>query len=94
MMVIMLIALLVVAFLALLYAYRAQTPVISPTPTIASVSLVDGSGSERAREDGIQRMIDHAGEDSSALPLFFLVPIVLFGGVTALAESPYRGRAD
>jgi hypothetical protein len=142
-MVIALIALLLVAFLAFLYAYRAQTPTASATPTMASVSLseameqvrsgrvktitfdrgvatiqladgtrqqtiLEGTGDHEAlgasamqysranpaSPVGIQQVIDHVGEDSNAVALLFLVSIVLFGGLTALAVSSYRGRAD
>jgi hypothetical protein len=142
-MVIALIALLLVVFIALLYAYRAQTPTASLTPAMATVSLseameqvrsgrvkmitvdrgvatielTDGTqqrtivGGNADREAlgaaamryslanpaspvGIQQVIDHVGEDSNALLVFFLVSTALFGGFLALAVSSYRGRAD
>ena len=137
-----LVALLIVAALALLYAYRAQTPVAAPTPAVPSVSvseaieelrngrvktitfdgdlatveLADGTrqrmvisgtadreaigaaGAEYNRANpaspvSMQQVVDHVGQESNTLLLFFIVSIVLFGGLTALAVSSSR-RAD
>ncbi len=136
------VALLIVAALAILYAYRAQTPVASSTPavptasvseaieeirsgrvktitfdgSVATVELADGTRQQMAiggtedrvaigaagaeynrtnptRPVSMQQVIDHVGEDSNALLLFFLLSVVLFGGLTVLAVSSSR-RAD